>query len=396
MDTPEIQGVSADAASGPQAARPAAWAWAGWWEGIRDRFRPRARPGFWPRLGAAGGLFRRPAIRPAETAARCVVVGPVSSGKTALLYSLARCAEANSHSYHDRFEVHITGGNADFETYYRGRNVRDRFFREGLALQATQLTDWYSPEFRLEVHGRGDRAGPERVVTFTSFDGSGGLLLGRMDRFAAVDASDASRPLADTAAPDAGKALPEDALKAALTEAESVILCIPLAQEITIEQQDALARRIYELRGSPGLRHLVICFTMYEKLGKGLGRSAYRHLATRAAARRYLTEALGQRHQGVAKALRAFRRRWGKSVWCIPVSTYGFIPGNGGINYDPDAASVLTRSPATDDDPTLLLPYRRNDAWALWHPFCTLDPFIFIATGDWRGTLVHNLKELGH
>jgi hypothetical protein len=332
--------------------------------------------------------------------ASCLILGPVSSGKTALLHSLARCAEVNSHSYQGRYDVDITGGNAAFDEY-RGKRL-ETVFGNGLVVAATTRGRFLAPEFRFEVHPSGGAPEPGRVTTFSSFDASGGLLEFRTDQPEAP-ATDMADP--ESAMSDRGKEDDEQeqerlgikahkVLLAQLAQAESVVFCIPLGRLLKHSERNSLADRIFELRERPGLRRLVVCFTMYEKLGQGQGRNAYRHLAHRGVARDLMAAALGGRDHGIAKALRSFQRT-GRGVWCVPVSTYGFIPGNGGINFDPHNDSLLVRPPPPKSSGiTPETPYSAEDAWYLWRPFCTLDPFVFIATGDQAGTLIHRLDEL--
>ena len=302
--------------------------------------------------------------------------------------------EADSHSYQDRLEVNLIHGNRDFDRF-RGASLA-RYFQEGLVVEATQIDSIARPRLTLAVHPKdGARLarGRDREVAFTAFDGSGGLLLGRMDGEADLLSLQDLRQL------DQKRRLEADALaelNAALAESESAILCIPLAQSITQEQTEAIAQRIHELRKRTQLQRLVVCFTMYEKLGRDMGRAAYRNLANRGAARRAMAAALGGSRNGILKALRLFDRHRRRGVWCVPVSTYGFVPGNGGINYDPQARTLLPRTPRGERvAPTVAAPYAFQDAWSHWQPFCTIDPFVFIATGDREGTLIHTLDELG-
>jgi len=328
-------------------------------------------------------------------AVHCTVIGPVGSGKTALLSSLVRCDEADSYSYQDRQRVGITYGNADFDGF-RGERLRERF-RSRAFLDATPLNAFSRPQFSLEVAGKhANRPFPPASETsFTAFDGSGGLLLGRIDEKGEMRWDDLDRGrTSEEKRLLAAEAL--SALNAMLAKSESVILCIPLGRSIPAQEAAPLTQRIYELRRRRALRRVIVCFTMYEKLGVGMGRQAYRELANPEAARRYMSMAL-RAHNGILKALRSLHHKR-KEVWCVPVSAYGFIPENGGINYDPNARHLLTRTPIGDKEAmTLEAPYEFQEAWDHWHPFCTLDPFIFIASGakDRAGTLILSLQELG-
>jgi len=388
MGTPDDQGT----ATGQPAKRPQAGPEGGLWQGLRGRVN-------WGQTPTADPFDRRAPGAMVHTTS-CLILGPVSSGKTALLYSLARCAEVHSHSYQGRYDVDITGGNEAFDNY-RGKGV-ETIFRNGLVVSATQRNQFSAPEFRIEVHPSGSDHRPGRVTTFSSFDASGGLLEFRTDQpeAPATDATDPGSTMSDQGKQDDEQdqerlgIKAHKALLAQLAQAESVVFCIPLGRQMEHSEREFLARRIYELRERPRLHRLVVCFTMYEKLGQGQGRNAYRHLAHRGMARDLMAAALGGRDHGIAKALRSFQRT-GRGVWCVPVSTYGFIPSNGGINFDPNNDSLLVRAPpARSTGTTPETPYSLDDAWELWRPFCTLDPFVFIATDDSAGTLIHRLEEL--
>jgi hypothetical protein len=98
----------------------------------------------------------------------------------------------------------------------------------------------------------------------------------------------------------------------------------------------------------------------------------------------------------------------GRKVWCAPVSTYGFVPGNGGANLawirqiregrTTDDRILRTRPSPRHNPPSVPEPERPYDYYVAlkdyWRPFLTLDPFIFIATGERRGTLIHSYDAL--
>jgi len=139
---------------------------------------------------------------------------------------------------------------------------------------------------------------------------------------------------------------------------------------------------------------------MYEKVGAHLGRNAYRELTSPDYAREAMQRAL-RASKRILLALREFRTsQRGRRVWCVPVSSFGFVPRNGGVNLDqrmqPDGrqTSLLRTRFHADGKVDFQRPYsERQVRDDLWQPFATLDPFIFIATGfkGHKGTLIHEL-----
>ncbi|TVQ85349.1 MAG: hypothetical protein EA400_15785 [Chromatiaceae bacterium] len=334
------------------------------------------RPSWWRRAVARlrrGALARRTAV------SRCVVIGPSAAGKTLFLMSLDRCADARGHSYAGRYNATIADRNPDFIQLNRWL---DRYLPRGLSLDASDLGTCLRPGFRLYLR----RQQGARVLSLTSvsaFDGVGGLLV------------------EDLAPTDPGFQRCRALLSEALANCDTLLICLPLSRWIRPDQEQALKEYIHGFIHQPALRRLLICFTMYEKQGVAAGRHAYRELARRERARAEMAHALTDHLAAVNNALGQFHDpRHGRTVWCVPVSTFGFVPANGGANLAPTAAggeradTLLTRPQPNPDAPGHYDPDQVRQRW--WQPFLTLDPFIFIATGcrDRRGTLIHRYDEL--
>lgn len=344
------------------------------------------KPGFWQRWRAA------PEGEAAAPGSKCVIMGPLESGKTLLLMSLEPCAMVQSHSYAGRFDAMIGGQNEDFRKI---EGWLDGAFEKGLALDATDIGTCFRPEFTLFVTNMPGSPRYASNTRFSTFDGSGGLL---EDELAA-------------GSPAAKKC--REMLDGALNDCDTVLLCLPIMKDVAVKQERALKEFLLRFMLRPRIRQLVVCFTMYEALAlqgnPGLGRNAYRVLATRTAARKHMAEALSNRLSAVDNVLRQFQvRDRTRKVWCLPVSTYGFVPHNGGANLARvritqngrimDDAILRTRPARQDTPPTAPDPERPYDRDKVrkdfWHPFLTLDPFIFIATGERSGTLIHSYDEL--
>ncbi len=317
---------------------------------------------------------------------RCTVIGPTRSGKTALMLSLRRCVDARSHSYGARYVTTIGHTN---EEYDRLQQWLDTYFPRGLRLDASDLGTCFVPEFTLRVrqrHRRGD-AGllhSRHKTRFRTFDGAGELL-------------EKAKVAADPRFRECRERLNQE-----LADCDTVLLCLPIGLRINRDQESELKNLLEGFIDSRQVRSLVVCFTMYETLGIEYGRLAYRELANRLAARRAIREALEHRLLGLDNHLEQFHLASGKrGVWCAPVSAYGFIARNGGANVAVFGKTehCLRTTPADKDGkaaPTgAHSPYEHDVAltdW--WRPFLTIDPFVFITTGDRRGTLIHAYDEI--
>jgi len=341
------------------------------------------------------GLFARLRARRARNAAestpsRCVVIGPTGSGKTLMLVSLDPSVDKEVHSYAERLKVTLYGNNADFEAL---EQRREQHFTTGLTLPGGRFGECFRPEFTLVIANYKTKKQIE--TRFRTFDGPGGLII--KEEFERPDVTPAALAC-------------REMLLRALTECETVMLCLPIDKSVTLREQRALKSLIHEFRKNPQIRYLVVCLTMYEKLGLDLGRHAFRLLANRSAAKERMRHALQGNLSAVNNVLEQFHMTDAKrNAWCVPVSTYGFIPNNGGANVErlinrlqsgqEEEVERLrvwpTQSARTHPDHENSPPYDEKSARThLWRPFLTLDPFIFIATGNRRGTLIHNYDEI--
>jgi hypothetical protein len=348
-----------------------------------------------PPKPAAPGLFARLRARrarndPESAPSRCVIIGPTGSGKTLMLVSLDPSVDKEVHSYAERLKVTLHGNNADFEAL---EQRREQHFTHGLTLPGGRFGECFLPEFTLVITER--KTKKQTDTRFRTFDGPGGLIVA--EEFERADVT-----------PEALACRRK--LMQALTECETVMLCLPIDKSVTLREQRALKSLLHEFRTNRQIRRLVVCLTMYEKLGLGLGRHAFRLLANRTAAKERMRHALQGNLSAVNNVLEQFHLTDAKrSAWCVPVSTYGFIPNNGGANVerlinrlDTGHEEVVERlrvwptqseraHPSIQSIPT----YDEDTARThLWRPFLTLDPFIFIATGNRQGTLIHRYDEI--
>ena len=339
------------------------------------------KPGLWQRWRG------RQDAEPEPRASKCVIMGPSASGKTLLLMSLAHCADVHSHSYAERYTATVGDKNADF---LKLESWLDRAFERGLNLDASDIGTCFRPEFTLKVNSKPGARWYVNDTRFSTYDGAGGLL--EDDLVAENEAAQDCRKKLD----------------AALEDCDTVLICLPIMRLVGDKQERALKERLHQFMQRRRIRQLVVCFTMYEMLALQpdlqLGRRAYREMATRTAARRHMAAALlSNRLSALNNVLAQFQERdRTRQIWCAPVSTYGFVPRNGGANLAQVGRRkdyILRTWPAPRDAqppvPDPERPYEYNTARKeFWHPFLTLDPFVFIATGERRDTLIHSYDEL--
>lgn len=337
-----------------------------------------------------------------DTNIKCVIIGPVGSGKTALLVSLRQCLNTNSHSYINRFKINLntqmesrTDQNILENTSIEKQNNAfsiyesqlDHYFNRGLDFDATR-DEFFRLDFRLTVSALVDQGKMKKnktfEVEFNSFDGGGGLLL---DSIRDIPKERVSKFIES-----------RKELEAELKKCETFVLCLPiegtkLSRQARRTLSDYLSR--FKNTDEYHVQQVVICFTKYETLGLRYGRNAYRMLANASRAKLEIKRALEGSLRDIQQALWALNHTKGKKVWCVPVSTYGFIPHNGGANLDPHHGLLRTRESVSPLTTTIDEPYRNDEAYRhFWRPFLTADPFIFIATNIHENTLIFPLDEV--
>ncbi|MCB2264240.1 MAG: hypothetical protein LGR52_15070 [Candidatus Thiosymbion ectosymbiont of Robbea hypermnestra] len=367
-------------------------------EATSDPTEPDAR-GKKTKSKTSGWWRRRRADQETQpTVSRCMVIGPVAAGKTQLLTSLQRCIDAKSHSYAKRYTASFGIKNDAFRDL--DDSLADAYSR-GLKLESTQTGDCFLPEFDLHLTAHAGRGSSSRYDTrFLTFEGSGGLLIKRSHSEARLDL---------------GYQECRKMLEDALNKCETVLICLPIVGWVDSQQEQELNQFFHEFLENRRIHSLVVCLTMYEKLGVRYGRNAYQRLATRTAAWEAMRHAFDNHLSAVGNALDQFsrrgsslRKRHRRRVWCTPVSSYGFVPHNGGANlihirYTQGNRSLqdeLLRTIPTPIDSRFRehipeRPYSQEQAYrTYWRPFLTIDPFAFVATGDPTGTLIHSYEEL--
>ena len=216
-----------------------------------------------------------------------------------------------------------------------------------------------------------------------------------------------------------------------------IVLCYPVnpsEQQLSWYEMafDRLFKRL--VAGPAGaqrtaLRTLVVAFTHFERMFDRNPRQAGRRARTPAVARECLRQILSESPRVAAK-LRELSDTDGLRVVGIPVSAYGFVPGDEQPNYDlfvgrhadraayddewtPEpfggahAVRLLTRpdifcrqfaemNANSDSVRSISSPTRAEQtAWLLrhWRPFLTADPFISCVSGD-SHELVFSLPDL--
>lgn len=288
------------------------------------------------------------------------------------------------------------GRRTDFQEYERRL---DHAIRNGLDFEATFTDRVHELSFRLTLRGltRSGLLRPDRVISevFRTVDAAGGLLL-----------DDPLDTRGDPQTESARARVGEE-----LLAAENVLLCLPASgfssnphrarDESGAAMPPAHRRSLIDLlqglRQHPQarVRRLVVVLTKFEQAVAGVGREAYRVAATPDYAREVCGASLRDYWGWLTPSLRAFEDETAATVHVQPVSTFGFVPYSGGANLDPRTELLRTRTPPEPDvERTTKTPYTFDAVHAYyWRPFLTLDPFIFVATGE-PGYLTFSLSEV--
>ena len=324
---------------------------------------------------------------------RCVVIGPPAGGKTQLICSLRRCIAAKSHSYARQFSI-MLADHGD-EAFRELERLLVQSHRRGLKFEATLPGTCSRPEFVLHVRAPGAR-GRTYDTRFRIFEGAGGLI----ERRSKIELEQ-----------DPGGKRCRALLEETIEDSDTALICLPIVGNVKYHHIDEINERIGQFILHRRIHSIGVCLTMYERHGLQYGRNAFRVLATRRSARHYMRHAFTHNLKEIAPALEHFhRRRGGGRIWCVPVSSFGFIPNNGGANVSElryvvgdqwTQDDVLRTIPTPTDDPNLVshtgeLPYSVDTAYQeYWRPFLTIDPFAYIATGHRGDSLIHEYHELG-
>jgi len=318
-------------------------------------------------------LGRQPKVNNAPIDPSTVVIGPPASGKTALVSSLHLCMEKRAHSF-QQYHIAITRRNADYGRYV---DLFEHALKQNkLATPATDLTQFTEPQFTIELtpkhsNKKHNRKKRPLEAAFTTLDAAGGLLVS--------DTADSNKQGED--ATKQARQTAKKKLECHLQKCNNIILCLPMFDKSYLDKQAYNMTQFIEnfCESEHSVKKIIVCFSKYEQCGLRFGRSAYRTLAKREQAKIEM-EAMFARHdlQRILGPLQRFDRHHDKSVWCTPVSTFGFVGENGGANVDVQEGNSVLRVP--------------NPSY--WSPFLTLDPFLFLMTGTTENSLIHPLGEL--
>jgi len=320
----------------------------------------------------------------------CVIIGSVGSGKTALLASLEQCALLKSHSYAKDFEVNILPAKGKEGDHYRKVFVDglDSMLEDGLNISATLIENISYPNFKLELKEKNlnNKYAPNIIVHFSTFDGAGGLLLSTEDEVKSSFDSFEKEKI-DTILKNFKEG--SNTLHKKIEESNNILLCIPIigiweGSKEKIRLAEYLNDFKNENLSSGNKKKLIICFTMYEKIGMNDTNKAYYLLHNREKAKEHMNNAISNM-KWLQSILYVFPDS--SNVYFTPISSYGFIVGTGESNYDKKENRLLT----CPENGLFTLADVKND---YWQPFLTIDPFIFISTGNRQNTLIHSLKEI--
>jgi hypothetical protein len=271
-------------------------------------------------------------------------------------------------------------------------------FIQGRPLPATyhhRILNYY---IRLEYESAGEperslwsrmraRKPPKRSADILITDAAGGLIMG----------------------PDEGNQ-PRDLIRRAqeftqiVRSSRGLIYCLPVGMEdldLGVEYKQVTIVDDLIQREDIGLERIVVCLTKYEALWAAYGCEAF-DLARdphefQEVAKRELPSDLLKSLVALANRPR-LRGKPAIEVCIAPASAFGFVRGNGCVNYNPTTQRLLVESGGQVEEDTrssLKPPYYSNrEASDYWQPFYILDPFIYAAFGE-KGDLTVDIRQLG-
>ena len=334
------------------------------------------------------------------------LLGPVGSGKTALIPSLQKSAN-NTHGLPHSISIKVSEDPQAFATEGggtssgRGDQVRKRKLAE--ASQYAFRGDQYVQDatrdnvlqYPMRIGCRRGTATDERRVSI--IDAGGGLMLPK-DGERRARARNASNQggIVDQRIKSLTDMLQKDVA--------GIIFCIDITADDVEQWADAFKElvedivRNFEVRPGRPKRRIALTFTKTDQLFMLDGMNAARNALTRATM-------LTRLQQTFRSATRDILAQWRNleeeekskiEIRCFPTSVFGYIDKNGCVNYSYSkntwlvgdeilrealGMSALADGDGGDDHAGSLIKY--------WRPMLTIDPFIYAVYGD----EVH--KELG-
>jgi hypothetical protein len=332
---------------------------------------------------------------------RVTMIGRPAAGKSLLVGALLRQGRKSWHSFSDK-DWMIIPNNAgrDDERNDIGELISlMNSFVQGRHLPATYHHRILNYSIRLECELAGELDGsiwsrfrarkpPKRSADILITDAAGGLIMG----------------------PDEGNQ-PRDVIRRAkeftqiVRSSGGLIYCLPVGMEdLDLGAEYKQMAIIDDLIQNEeiGLERIVICLTKYEVLWAPYGCEAF-DLARdphefHEVAKREIPADLLKSLIALANRPR-LRDKSAIEVCIVPVSAFGFVRGNGCVNYNPITQHLLIESGGqlleVDSRSSFKPPYYNNrEAISYWQPFYILDPFIYAAFGE-KGDLTVDVRELG-
>lgn len=155
------------------------------------------------------------------------------------------------------------------------------------------------------------------------------------------------------------------------------------------------------LRNEIDLERIVVVLTKYESLWAGYGTGAYdcaRDLdAFKQVAAAKLPAGLRKSLVALAGRKRSTGAKKPIEVCIAPASAFGFVKGNGCVNFNGATGRLLVESGERGRGiarSSVPMPYYTDsEAIDYWQPFHIVDPFIYAAFGD-KGRLTVDVREL--
>jgi hypothetical protein len=324
------------------------------------------------------------------------MIGRPAAGKSLLVGALLRQGRKSWHSFSDR-DWNIIPNNDGREderndigelislmnSFVQGRPLpatyHHRILNYSIRLECGELDGSIWSRFRA-------RKPPRRSADILITDAAGGLIMG----------------------PDEDNQ-PRDLIRRAkeftqiVRSSGGLIYCLPVGMEdLDLGAEYKQLAIIDDLIRNEeiGLERIVICLTKYEALWAGYGCAAFdvarQPSEFHEVAKREIPADLLKSLIALANRPR-LRDKSAIQVCVLPVSSFGFVRGNGCVNYNPITQGLLIESGGqfeVNSRSSLKPPYYNNlEAISYWQPFHILDPFMYAAFGE-KGDLTVDVREL--
>lgn len=327
-------------------------------------------------------LFKK--FKKKEMSFDTIMIGPSTAGKTSLLVSLKACQYQKCYSFLN-YDIYVSENedNDDKDETFNYLNEQKDALLEGRLLGTRELKtlnlkfsvqkkNWIKFGLWLKLKKHLPFFFSKKIKDIMIMDAAGGHFFGEQK--------------AKKAELEDHQLLWDKTIK----DARNIIYCLPLPTTV-IDQNLLKSNRFQKLQAkllykSKKIKNIFICITKIEKVFQEYGNNAFNQAMTREVMLTKLAEGFNKGYRTLLphpEFLKQFNHT--VEVFIYPVSAFGFIPENGGVNLNCEQDTLLT---AYNKET-----YTLGEVEKYWAPFMTLDPLIHAVTGK-KGKYVFSLEEL--